>query len=105
MNRRTTNPRDAMHRLASHLNVALTSEGKQYRLRVRDLYDRGGSAKRVLAWLVEAAQFPTTSGGYGLTREEVREIIRLDNIDEHGLKGHEYSAIKLVTLAVNEGRR
>lgn len=68
-------------------------------------YQRTGSARRVLAWLVEAAQFPVASGGHGMTQAEVRDVVRLDKIDDHGLKSHEYSAIKLVTLAHEEGRR
>lgn len=109
MNRRTKNPADALVRLAKGIGATVVHvEGTRWlvsRSREGRMFERTGSAKRCLAYLVEVAQFRPESGGAGLTREQVRDIIRLDTITDHGMPGHEWQTVRAVTLAVAEGRR
>ena len=90
-----------MNRLAEHSGVIVVKKGKLYVLRGRKLNRNGDgkrplSAKRCLARMVTVAQFGKKSGGWGMTRDEIRDVIRLTDIDAHGTKAHEEQAIREV---------
>ena len=101
MKRRTQNARLAMERLAEHGNVSVEKVPGGY-LMFRGGSKVGGSyaspinAKRSLARLVTTAQFNIASGGWGMTREQIREVVRLTYITSRGTSAHEEQSIREV---------
>ena len=97
MKRRTANARLAMQRMAEHVGATVEKVPGGYQLLNGDGWlDRPKSAKKTLAKLVTIAQFKVVSGGQGMTRAEVRDVIRLTRVTAHGTVGHEEESIREV---------
>ncbi len=101
MKRRTSNARLALDRLAEHGTVSVEKVSGGYLMYrggspVGGSYARPISAKRSLSLLVRMAQYTIATGGQGMTRSEVRDVIRLTRVTAHGTVGHEKEAIREV---------
>ncbi len=97
MKRLTVNPRLAMQRMAEHVGAQVTKVPGGYNLINSDGWrDRPRNAKKTLAKLVMIAQFRVVSGGQGMSRSEVRDVIRLSRVTPRGTVAHEEEAIREV---------
>ena len=101
MKRLTANPRLALDRLAEHGGVHIDKVVGGYLMfrggsRFGGAYAPPLSVKRSLARLVITSQFRLASGGWGMTRSEVREVIRLTRVTSRGTVAHEEEAIREV---------
>ena len=103
MKRRTQNARLAMERLAAHMpGVVIEPCGARlYVLRGCNTssIDRPLNAKRCLARLVTIALWHADFRGWGMTRKEIRDVIRLTKVTAHGTAAHEEQSIRDVLTA------
>lgn len=101
MPRTTSNVSLALERLVEALDGATLDHeaGSQwYTIRYGSVEYRG-SARRCLARLVEAAQFPEDDGGWGMEKEEIADVIALKSLSDYGLTGPQWQTISEVTYA------
>lgn len=86
----------ALERLAELMVVKVSKVGpRKYLLHVDDGYPL--SAKRCLAKLVRLAQYSEEHGGHGMSKDDVRDVIRLIGpLNTTGLSGPEADEINMV---------